>query len=448
MDAAMTPRPPRRRLRDRWRSQRGIALVTVVISIAVLTGLTADFSYQTMVDLNAAANARDELRAEYAARGVVQLSRLIIKVQQGVIDKFKSQIGDFQLASMSGPLMSLFAGKKEETEGIGAMVGIDAKGIKGVGLGDDVDVDINITSDDGRININCGGGFSSPNAQNQQWLALTMYALVYSPQYNRLFENPDAEGQYTTREELVRALIDWSDGDDRAFDLSQVPGLQALGSSAGASEDYHYDTRRDPYRAHNNYYDTLDELHLVRGAGDDFMATFGDVLTVYGGCKLNLGALNDLPLLGKVAAMRAMMSGGAKNPADPGLAEPNGTLLAIEVAKELDFRGSSFSPLTDPQELARLFLNPKDMTHLTLASGPQPNLIGVDIDPARLGNMLVNPQQMAFSRRTYRVEARADVGRAKRKITAVWDSRKIKQFTANPEKPGDAQGAWVYWREE
>jgi hypothetical protein len=30
----------------------------------------------------------------------------------------------------------------------------------------------------------------------------------------------------------------------------------------------------------------------------------------------------------------------------------------------------------------------------------------------------------------------------------VWDSRKIKQFTANPEKPGDALGAWVYFREE
>jgi type II secretion system (T2SS) protein K len=429
--------------------ERGIAIITVILALTVLTALTADFSYSTMVDLHAAANARDDLRAEYAARGVMNLSRLIIKVQQSVIDKFKAQIGDFQLASMTGPLLSLFAGKKEETEGLGAAIGLDTSGIKGVGLGADVDVDVNITSDDGRINVNCGGGFSSPNVQNQQWLALTLYAMVYSPQYNRLFEMPDAEGQYATREELVRAIIDWSDGDDRAFDLATVPGLQALGSSGGASEDYHYDTKRDPYRAHNNYYDTLDELHMVKGMTDDTFATFGDVMTVYGSCKLNLAAMNDLPLLGKIAAVRAMLSAAIKNPSDPGLSEPNATLLSVEAAKELDFRGSSFAPLTDPNQLAQMFKDPmKQMTHLALSSTPPPNIIGVDVDPQRLGQMLASPQNQQTSRRIYRIEAKADVGAAKHKITAIWDSRKIKQFTANPDKPGDAVGNWIYFREE
>ena len=429
--------------------ERGIAIITVILALTVLTALTADFSYSTMVDLHAAANARDDLRAEYAARGVLNLSRLVIKVQQSVIDKFKAQIGDFQLSAMTGPLLSLFAGKKDEREGIGAAVGLDTTGIKGVGLGDDVEADVNITSDDGRINVNCGGGFSSPNVQNQQWLALTLYALVYSPQYNRLFENPDADGQFTTREEMVRALIDWSDGDDRAFDLSTVPGLQALGSSAGASEDYHYDTKRDPYRAHNNYYDTLDELHMVKGMTDDVFATFGDTLTVYGSCKLNLAAMNDLPLLGKIAAVRAMISSAIKNPSDPGLSEPNATLLAVEAAKELEFRSSSFSPLTDPNQLAQMFKDPmKQMTHLMLSTSPPPNIIGVDVDPARLSQMLASPQNQQTSRRIYRIEAKADVGAAKHKITAIWDSRKIKQFTANPDKPGDAVGNWVYFREE
>src|SRR5262245_43302092 len=114
--------PPRSR-------ERGIALIIVVLSLAILTAFTAEFSYSTDVDLQSAANARDALRAEYAARGVLQLSRLIIKVQQGVIDKFKNQIGDFQLSSMSGPLLSLFAGSKEETAGIASMLGADIKGI-------------------------------------------------------------------------------------------------------------------------------------------------------------------------------------------------------------------------------------------------------------------------------------------------------------------------------
>src|SRR5262249_6235423 len=205
-------------------------------------------------------------------------------------------------------------GKGGEAEGMGAWAGIAPRGIKGIGLRSDIDVDLNIPSDDGRINVNCGGGFSSPNAQNQQWLALTLYALFYSPQYNRLFEMPDANGQYTTRDELVRAIIDWSDGDDRAFDLSQVPGLQALGSTRRASEDYRYDAHADPYRAHNNYYDTIDELYLVKGWTDDMMATFGPTMTVYGSCKLNLAAMGDLPMLAKVSAVRAMMSAALKNP--------------------------------------------------------------------------------------------------------------------------------------
>src|SRR5207253_4234898 len=190
-----------------------------------------------------------------------------------------------QLSSMSGPLLSLFTGKKEEIAGIGEAVGLDLGGIKGIGLAGDIETDLNITSDDGRINVNCGGGFSSPNAQNQQWLALSLYALFYPPPYNRLFETADVNGQYTTRDELVRAIIDWSDGDDRAFDLSQVPGLQALGSTGGAAEDYRYDARSDAYRAHNNYFDTIDELYMVKGWNDDFMATFGPTLTAYGGCK-------------------------------------------------------------------------------------------------------------------------------------------------------------------
>ncbi len=182
---------------------------------------------------------------------------------------------------------------------------------------------------------------------------------------------------------------------------------------------------------------------------DDTFATFGDVLTVYGSCKLNLAAMNDLPLLGKVAAVRAMLSAAIKNPSDPGLAEPNATMLSVEAAKELDFRGSSFSPLTDPNQLAQMFKDPmKQMTHLALSSSPPPNIIGVDVDPQRLSQMLASPQNQQTSRRIYRIEAKADVGAARHKITAIWDSRKIKQFTANPDKPGDAVGNWIYFREE
>src|SRR5206468_2229705 len=57
------------------------------------------------------------------------------------------------------------------------------------------------------------------------------------------------------------------------------------------NEDYRYETLRDPYKAHNHFYDTVEEVNLVRGVTDDVYGSFGEMLTVYGGCKINIRAI-------------------------------------------------------------------------------------------------------------------------------------------------------------
>jgi general secretion pathway protein K len=52
----------------RKRRQAGIALIVVTVTLAVLGAVVGDFSFNARVDLEAAANARDTLRAEYLAR--------------------------------------------------------------------------------------------------------------------------------------------------------------------------------------------------------------------------------------------------------------------------------------------------------------------------------------------------------------------------------------------
>ena len=93
-----------RRLRQpvivRRRRQAGIALIIVTVTIAVLGAVVGDFSFNARVDLEAAANARDTLRAEYLARSGIQLSRLLIKVQQSVLDKNRQFIGDIQIVGL------------------------------------------------------------------------------------------------------------------------------------------------------------------------------------------------------------------------------------------------------------------------------------------------------------------------------------------------------------
>ena len=95
--------------------------------------------------------------------------------------------------------------------------------------------------------------------------------LMYSRRFDRLFSEADATGQFATRPEVARAIIDWADADDQLFSPE---------GSAGA-EDYRYDARADRYRAHDNTYDSIEEVKMVRGVSDGFMEAFAPHLTVY-----------------------------------------------------------------------------------------------------------------------------------------------------------------------
>src|SRR5215470_10094524 len=73
------PPSPARRKRNR---QRGVALVAVMIAIAIVLVFTNEFGTSTTVDLTAAANYRDQMRAHFLARSAINLSELVIRVQQ------------------------------------------------------------------------------------------------------------------------------------------------------------------------------------------------------------------------------------------------------------------------------------------------------------------------------------------------------------------------------
>ena len=73
-----------------------------------------------------------------------------------------------------------------------------------------------------------------------------------------------------------------------------------------AAEDISYQLLKKPYFRKNAAYDSLEELHLVRGIGDDFWATFVDpepekpkkrVMTVWGQGAVNVNTANEQTLL-------------------------------------------------------------------------------------------------------------------------------------------------------
>ncbi len=64
------------------RPQRGVALLMVVVAIAILTAVAAEFAYQTRVDLEMATHQRDALRAEYLAKSSMGLARMLLLFQK------------------------------------------------------------------------------------------------------------------------------------------------------------------------------------------------------------------------------------------------------------------------------------------------------------------------------------------------------------------------------
>src|SRR5258708_11206795 len=125
----------RRRLRQPVGRQKGIALIVTAVTLAVMGGVIGDFSYNARVDLEAAANGRDQLRAEYLARAGIQLSRLLIKVQQSVLDRNRQIVGDIQISEFAPYLIKAFGGDTDERQGLGALLGVDVSTMKGLGAG-------------------------------------------------------------------------------------------------------------------------------------------------------------------------------------------------------------------------------------------------------------------------------------------------------------------------
>ncbi len=409
-------------------TQKGIALIAVASVIAFIAVVSAEFSYNTNVDYAQAANARDDMRAYFLARSGMNLSRIVIKVQKDIIDKYRKYLGDLQLADYLPMLVGIFGGSKEEVKAFADMVGgIDVDHIKGLGLPAG-EFNIEVGTDDGKINMNCANG----SAATVKQLELMLDAMVLPQGYDRMFEERDGDGQFTDRQTFVKALIDWVDRDTAAY------------GSNGQPEDYGYEQRTPPYKARDNYLDSVDDLQAVRGMDERRWALFGGAFTIYGKCKVNVNAANDLNVI------MAIIAQSAKDPNDPVLRDMNKLWRLAAVVAQARGYGIMFQDLNefadfvkDPAAAMGSALNPSDPTKPAKPNPGQSQanqLQGVDLDQAKL-------TQVARSggRATYRVTVTSKMGKVEKKIVGVWDSDNQNQ---NARDPAYSRGTWVYWREE
>jgi len=450
------------------RRERGVAMLVVLTWLALMISLISEFTYGTTVDAAQTANARDELRAHYLARSAVNLSRLLIKIQQKFVDPSMNQakqlLSQFMgppsgtagasgtsaaanpLAGISlrvtdyaGPLMGFFSGSKEEVAGLGGLFGISTEGIKGLGLKAG-DFDAEITAEDGKIDVACGSGVA-PDRNRQLQVYRLLTGLMSSRRFDRLFSEADATGNFTTRSDVARAIIDWADADDQMFSPE----------GASAAEDYKYDARADRYRAHDNSFDSIEELKMVRGVTDGFMEAFGPHLTVYASdqnCLVNLGAISNknggdcTPLLmGVIRAAVIDPANPTKPPADPSILDDSRLYPLASVACDR----ASAAGFDSIQSITGLMKNPQTAV---LPDDPRYKIFQ-SLPPMNISDGDISKVAKVESPRVYRIVATGSYGRVKRKITAILDTKRV---LANPQtlNPAAEKAAGVlqYWREE
>ncbi len=422
--------------------QRGMALVAVLIAIAITLVISNEFGTSTSTDLIAAANYRDQVTAHFLARSALNFGEIVIRLQQR-IDNIKALRGQIQLTDYADQLIQPFCGSPEVVE---ASIGFTPGQVKGFGA--DVGTcgfDGPIATEDNKVNVNCANVDAS-------WASINaiLQTLIYFPAYDYVFDDAAADGWHRDRTTQASAIIDYIDADTMML------------RTRGTTEDYQYEGLKDPYFAKNNYLDTPGELKLVRGVDDRFWTLFGSALTVYGGCKTNLAALDNTQLIAAILFL------SAKNTADPVILDPKRLfLLASYVSKAKQF-GEQFLTLNDfitfvanpgatvtsiAQQDAGTMAGSAASSALIAGLPGLREQIGLALDKTKLAQIATTSP-----RRTYKVRAYGEVDRKqtdksgapvfpaiRSTYTGIWDTKVVPQ---NVRKPPMPNGAWVFLKEE
>jgi general secretion pathway protein K len=289
--------------------RRGIALVMVMGAIAVLTVMLAEFQDETSAELAAATAQRDSIQAEYVARSAVNLSRLLIasepSMRKAIAPLFmmmKRTPPQLPLWEFSDRLLGAF-NDQESSDDFTRTAGVDLTQGKNLGMPNGR-WELSIVDEDSKINMNSGAANDIAHVR----LGKEIMGLISPAQYDGLFQQSDNTGQFADRLQTCGAIIDWADVDEQGFNCDM---RNTTAAASGGVEDNIYQMLPKPYRRKNAPYDSLEELHMVRGVNQDFWSTFIDpdpndpkkrVVTVWGQGAINVNTANAQTLLAVVCS--------------------------------------------------------------------------------------------------------------------------------------------------
>lgn len=404
----------------RRRRQRGAALIMVLGSLTILGIMLSEFQDEMSSEFGSAMSDRDALKAEYAARSAVNLSRLLIATEPTV-----RQAAGFLLAALGGggkpPQIPVWAfadqllgafNDEEGAERFRGLANVDIASGEELGF-DGAGFEVRIVDEDAKIGLNAAAR-SSFGARD---VARQIMGLIGGPQYDPLFERMGSDGRRSTRQDVCAALIDWVDSNQ------DMEGCDNTGQARSAPpEDAYYRNLDDPYRRKNAPLDSLEELRLVRGIDDDFWATFIDPdpndpaarpVSIWSTGKININAASPLTLLSYLCSWAV--------PDTPLCTDTTGE-LPTGFLQMMNLAQGMFSGIP-------LFRSPKQLRQALEGKGPFAGFLETAaIPPVRFLSSSSFEKGLALSSKVFSIHAEGYVRAGRRetrvRITTVVDFRK------------------------
>jgi type II secretory pathway component PulK len=272
------------------KEKKGIALLTVLVALMIITILFFEFQYASMVERKIAYNDLNQTQAYYLAKSGAKIGLLRLALYGRLLsDKnlaaMSKKIGDItpyldkvwnidfpEFPPEAGSLGALMKPDKDAAEKMLAQTKITDGKTSHIIKSESSKINLNSLIVPA-ANLNDRINFQAPPQRPDQYAAMLLLNLIEG--FLRESNNPNEEFPNLRPEEQVMDIMDWVNvGDTRFF---------------GGSKDSYYDQQTPPYKAKRNRFYTLDELRLVKGMDDHLFSKLSPHVTVnaYDG-KINL----------------------------------------------------------------------------------------------------------------------------------------------------------------
>jgi hypothetical protein len=354
-------------------TQRGVALLIVLVTVAVMGALSTEFAYNTRTNIWMAGNVTAETQALYHARSSMEIALLAVNAKKN----FPQMKAALSLMGGSGggagieiwrqacEFVHVFSTGRANFFGLDIL---DMSKEEAVGVKEGGTFECVVTAEDSRTNLNAAStdppsalGALRQAAQNQaaggarpagfnldvqrKQLGLKLYGML------RPFLD---SGEFDSEDEMIQVILnvmDWTDADDNKTDV----GPSGEFTESGGSEAAEY--ARYGYDVKNAKMDTVGEVQLVSGMTSDIYCKIRDKLTVFSTGKLNV---NDADL----GTLKGVLCQAIDDEATrlqlcwnvlPGVIAPmDEALLTLETCRDL--KKAAFStPFTNMSKFIRFF---------------------------------------------------------------------------------------------